>query len=158
MIRKRLSWVVLSVGIQVVAWAAPAPRVTVNAQGVLQLSPALVRSLKLRRASNGLVCVQFPARGVAAHDHSHEPAKGAPQLSTKMLPEAAPRVWVPLRSDGSVRLPRTPLGSGDGTVPGPAGTVYQVAVEGGRAVLSVVPSATPAGRKKSGFGSGEPHR
>jgi hypothetical protein len=111
------------------AGASPKVKTTVGKDGVLRLPAAVVKKLGVKPGSDGLVCVQFPVSVL-------EPPKVLPPLNPKLAePQDPPKVWLPLKDDGSLALVKTRLIPGNEYVPGAPGTVYFVRGEKGRLVL-----------------------
>ena len=123
------------------AWAAPAP-VAVDSKGRLTIPKSLWLSVGAKKGPDGIVRVQFPSppglpRAVDEHGHP--------------LPTSPIKLFVPVRSDGSLKISRTVLPGGRGVLPGAPGTRFTAATDGdGRLVLSLVATggkAPPRGRK-----------
>lgn len=123
------------------AWAAPAP-VTVDSKGRLTIPSSLWLSVGAKKGPDGIVRVQFPSppgllRAVDEHGHP--------------LPTSPIKLFVPVRSDGSLKISRTVLPGGRGVLPGAPGTRFTAATDAdGRLVLSRVATggkASPRGRR-----------
>ncbi len=115
-------------------------------KGVLRLSKATLRSLGVG-SRDGMVAVQFPipAQPIAkvkptpkaarkpavavAEAHTHGPECGHAQY------RAAPKLFVPLRPDGSLEVRRQKLPGEKVSLPGAPGTVYVATAMKGRLVL-----------------------
>jgi hypothetical protein len=115
------------------AFAAAPVRVTVDQKGALRVPAATLKRLGVKMERNGMVCVQFPTpvrklQGTKIKGPHGEHTHGA-------VPQQPPRLWTPLRKDGSLFVPRQRMVPNDNYVPGPAGTVYVALVEQGRLVL-----------------------
>jgi hypothetical protein len=109
------------------AAAAPGTVVRVDRKGSIRFSAAVLKKLGVRPDEQGTVRVSFPPEMVPR-----------PPVRPPAAPEPPPdrlHVYVPLRKDRSLVIPRTPLAGGKGSVPGPPGTTYLAAVEDGRLVL-----------------------
>lgn len=110
-------------------------RVTVDKKGAIRIPAAVLRKFRIKEAENGMIAIQFP---VSVLDKPRNPP-GAEHHPT-MAP-VPPSVWMTLRADGSLYLPRTKLVPGREFVPGAPGKVYLATGEKGRLVLK-----DPAGR------------
>jgi hypothetical protein len=123
---QRRAWLIVTLLAVLPACAAPI-RVTVDPKGYLVVPRDTVRKLKLTKAKNGLVCVEFPkaVRPSAGVDHHGDVS-------------AAPRIWTPLRRDGALVIAPSRVETGTGTVPGKPGLTYQGVVKKGCLVLSPV--------------------
>lgn len=137
----------LLVGAAGPAAAARSVHVTVDRKGVLRLSRTTLRSLGVG-SRDGMVAVQFPipplsvpkakpapkprpkpAVSAAAEVHTHGPECGHAQY------RAAPKLFVPLRPDGSLEVRRQKVPGGKIVLPGPPGTRYVATAMKGRLVL-----------------------
>lgn len=116
------------------ARAAKQQRLVVTPNGKLRIEKTTLKSLGVKAASNGLVCVEFPAppplkRPTApkprTHDEEHE----------HEVANAPVRLWLPVAKDGAVTVARTFLGPPSGYVPGAPGTAYVATGAQGKLVL-----------------------
>lgn len=121
------------------AAASPAIRTVVDTKGRLRLSPAQMRVLRPKVASNGLVCLEFPLSVLRKPLPQPKAAKppGASRTPGEeghnhSIPDFAPRVWITAAADGSLTLVNTRLIPGDERVPGAPGTVYLIRNQEGR--------------------------
>ncbi len=131
---RRRFWITaaaLAAGSTAAAPPAASRRLVVDRGGVLRLPAPAVRQMGVRPAENGLVCVQFPV-SVLRKTQAGRDEHGHPQV----VEQRPPKVWTPLRKDGSLALGVTRLLPGPEKVPGPPGTAYLARVEKGVLVLS----------------------
>lgn len=113
----------------------------VDRHGSLVIPSALIRKLGVPAASNGMMCVQFPALPPVKLPRSHGDGHGrGPGGGGELthVGDSPPRLWLPPRADGSILIRRQRLIPAPEYVPGRAGTVYQVRREKGRLVLAEV--------------------
>jgi hypothetical protein len=109
--------------------AAPGFAVKVDSKGVLYVSAATLKKLGLKKAEDGTIPVQFP------RDLLPAPKVLPPRAPERPAPDDRIVMWAPLRRDGSLRVVKTRLPGGRGSLPGAPGTHYIATSKEGRLVL-----------------------
>jgi hypothetical protein len=118
----------LALSIAPTAWSAAPLRVMVDRRGTLRFPAAVLKALGLKPDSSGNIAIEFPdlQRKKLTSMRGHAPDS---------TPERAPKVWIPVGRDGSLKLLRTKLVPANEYVPAKPGTVYTVTAKEGRLVL-----------------------
>jgi hypothetical protein len=113
--------------------AAPSTTVKVTADQRLVIPAATVKKLGLKQKRGQLICIQFPKASLPpghrlddGHGHA-APADVRP-----------PKVYLGLRNDGALVVPRMRALTSTGFIPGKPGTVYRGVVQKGVLVLTRV--------------------
>jgi hypothetical protein len=119
------------------ASAAPSTRVSVGKDGRLVIGAAVVNRLRLKRATNGMVCVQFP-KPASTVPKVLRPPSGRQDPHNHVAPaDRPPKVFTAMRKDGSLVVHRSGTPTGAGPLPGRPGTVYVASVQSGCLVLTL---------------------
>ena len=127
----RISLAALMLGTAV--HARPSTTVKVTADQRLVIPAAAMKKLGLKQKRGQLICIQFPKVSLPpghrvddGHGHA-APADRRP-----------PKVYLALRTDGALVVPRMRALTSTGFIPGKPGTVYRGTVQEGVLVLSAV--------------------